>query len=212
MAPLTQIPTDTWVAANWDEYCQVLNAPEYGSAQVYYFDGKLRIEMGAVGPDHSRDNAIVTLAISLFGLVKGIPLNALINCSYQKIGLRGCQPDVSYYIGDRVTETPQGLSVVNLDRFAPPNLAIEVAKTSLLDDLGAKRLLYEELDIAEYWIVDVDGAEVLGFAIANQGSQQIRHSNVLSGFSLDVLETALQRSRHSDQTAVGTWLMTQFQP
>ncbi len=98
MAPLTQIPTDTWVSANWDEYCQVLDAPEYASAKVYYFDGKLRIEMNAVGPDHSRDKAIVTLAISLFGLVRGIPLNALINCSYQKIGLRGCQPDVSYYI------------------------------------------------------------------------------------------------------------------
>lgn len=90
-------------------------------------------------------------------------------------------------------------------------MAIEVAKTCLLDDLGAKRLLYEALDIAEYWIVDVDGAEVLGFAIANQGSQQIRHSNVLPGFSLDVLETAIQRSRQNDQTTVGNWLMTQFQ-
>lgn len=60
-------------------------------------------------------------------------------------------------------------------------------------------------------IVDIDGTEVARWAIANQGSQQIRQSNVLSGFSLDVLETALQRSRQSDQTAVGTWLMTQFQ-
>ncbi|WP_228039987.1 Uma2 family endonuclease [Nodosilinea sp. LEGE 07088] len=106
---------------------------------------------------------------------------------------------------------PQGLSVVNLDHFAPPNLAIEIAKASLLDDLGAKRQLYKNLDIAEYWIVDVGGAEVLGFAIANQGSQQIRQSSVLPDFSLDVLKSALQRRRQSDQIAVGQWLMTQFQ-
>ncbi len=210
MAPSTQIPTDTWVAASWDEYTRMLDAPSYEAAKLYYFDDKLRVEMSAVGPDHSRDNATVILAISLFGLVNGIPLNALINCSYQKVGLQGCQPDMSYYIGDNVVNTPQGASVVNLNNLSPPSLAIEIAKTSLLDDLGAKRLLYEALNIAEYWIVDVDAARVMAFAIANQGSQQIRQSTVLPGLRMAILEAAIQCSREVDQTAVGQWLMAQF--
>ncbi|MCC5649018.1 Uma2 family endonuclease [Nostoc sp. XA013] len=50
-----------------------------------------------------------------------------------------------------------------------PDLVIEIAKTSLLDDLGTKRCLatsrfastlYEELGIAEYWVVDVQNQDL----------------------------------------------------
>ena len=45
-------------------------------------------------------------------------------------------------------------NIVNLDRYPAPDLVVEIAKTTLLDDLGTKRSLYEELGVAEYWVVD----------------------------------------------------------
>ena len=87
---------------------------------------------------------------------------------------------------------------------------IEFAKSSLLDDVGAKRSLYE-LGMAEYWIIDVDQAQILAYAIADQGSKRIQESQVLPGLKITLLEEALRRSWETDQSQVGAWLMTQFQ-
>lgn len=60
---------------------------------------------------------------------------------------------------------------------------IEVAIT-LADDLGTKRILYEELGVAEYWVINVQQCQVLAFAITNDGSRQITQSQVLPAISL----------------------------
>ncbi len=88
---------------------------------------------------------------------------------------------------------------------------IEIAKTSLLDDLGTKRSLYEELGIAEYWVVDVQNAEIIAYAIADQGSKRIQESQVLPGLVIAILEEALRRSREMNQSEVCAWLLSQFQ-
>lgn len=206
-----QLPTNTWVVANWDEYIEAMKNPAYEKAKSYYYNGQLRIEMTPIGPDHSRNSTIIIVAVSLFGIVKGIALNGLDNCSYQKTGVRQCQPDVSYYVGDRASLVPQGTAVVDLDYYLPPDLVIEIANTSLSDDLGSKRLLYEELGVAEYWVVDVQRAQMMAFAIADGGSRRITESQVLPGLAMSLLEEALRRSREVDQTQVGAWLMQQFQ-
>jgi Uma2 family endonuclease len=147
----TKLLTDTWVDCTWDEFIQAIEDPAYEKAKCYYHNGQLRIKMSPVGPDHSLNNGLIVILVNLFGIAKGIPLKLLINCSYRKPGVRESQPDASYYIGERVQLAPIGSSVVNLDSNPPPDLAIEVADTSLPDDLGAKRILYEDLAVAEYW-------------------------------------------------------------
>ena len=82
--------------------------------------------------------------------IKGISVNGFNKCSYRKTGVRECQPDVSYYIGSRAQLVPRGSSIVTLDVTPPPDLVIEVADLTLADDIGEKRLLYEELKVAEY--------------------------------------------------------------
>ncbi|MBW4472210.1 MAG: Uma2 family endonuclease [Stenomitos rutilans HA7619-LM2] len=204
--------TDTWVTATWDEYLRLIDDPAYAKAKGYYFNGRMRIETMGVGPDHASDNSIVHIAITLFCALKGVPIKGFINCSYRKTEVREAQPDVSYYVGDRTTLAPQGSSITNLDDTPAPDLAIEVADSSLDADLGKKRLLYEDMAIAEYWVVDVEKAQIIAFQIANNnGSRRIDHSQVLPGLDLAVLCEAMTMRREQDDSQVVAWLLSAFQ-
>jgi Uma2 family endonuclease len=208
----TQIPTDTWVAASWEEYLRALENPLYEKAKGYFYKKYMRIEMLPVGHDHAEDDGTISLAVNLFCISKNIPFKVLPNCSYRKTGSKECQPDVSYYFRERTQLIPRGTSTVDLDRYPAPDLVIEVAVTTLLDDSGIKRSLYEELGVQEYWVVDVENTQILAYTIADRGSKRIQTSQVLPELSIDLLETTLQRSRETDQSQVGAWLLTQFRP
>ncbi|NEN88647.1 MAG: Uma2 family endonuclease [Okeania sp. SIO3H1] len=207
----TQLLTDAWITATWEEYIQTIEDPSYEKAKVYYHKGKLRIEMSPLGNDHAKDHAVIMGAIVLFATTKNIAMNGRDNCTYRKTGCRAAQPDASYYIGENADVIPWGNSFIDLDIYPPPTLVIEVANTSLPDDIGKKRLLYEALNIAEYWIVDVQNVEIIAFAIANGGSRKIDQSQVLPGLDISLLEEALQRTRQTNQTQVYAWLLEQFQ-
>jgi Uma2 family endonuclease len=203
--------TDSWVLATWDDYINQLNDPIYQQAKGYYYKGHMRIEMSPVSFDHGQDHVIIIFAVNLFVALKQIPATGLDTTTFRKIGVRECQPDVAYYLGENAKTIPSGTGIVNLDQYPSPNLAIEIARSSLLDDLGTKRSLYEELGVNEYWVVDVQKAQLLAYSMTNQGSQRIQVSQVLSGLEVVVLEEALQRSRQTNQAEVGAWLLSQFQ-
>lgn len=203
--------TDIWVTATWDEYLEQIEHPGYEKAKGYYHNDRYRIEMIPIGNEHSQDHSIINHGVYLYATVKGIPLTGKDNCSYRQLGLREFQPDLSCYVGEKVNVIPWGVGVVNLDEYPAPDLVIEVSNTSLSDDLGEKRLLYEDLQISEYWVVDVQNVRVIAFAIANEGSRRIKESQVLTGLKIEILTEALQRSRNSNHTEVSSWLLEQFQ-
>ncbi len=203
--------TDTWIVASWDDYLEQIENPAYKKAKGYYYNGQMRIEMLPVGSDHSCDHAMLIFAITLFATLNGIPLTARDNCTYRKVGSRECQPDISYYVGDRARLIPRGTSVIDLDRYPAPDLAIEVADSSLLTDQGAKRLLYEDLQVLEYWVVDVQKAQIIAYSVADRGSKRIDVSQVLPGLAIALLEEALRRSQTTDQSQAGAWLLSQLQ-
>ena len=203
--------TDSWVLATWDDYINQLNDPIYQQAKGYYYKGHMRIEMSPVSFDHGQDHVIIIFAVNLFVALKQIPATGLDTTTFRKIGVRECQPDVAYYLGESAKAIPSGTGIVNLDQYPAPNLVIEIARSSLLDDLGTKRSLYEELGVNEYWVVDVQKAQLLAYSMTNQGSQRIQVSQVLPGLEVGVLEEALQRSRQTNQAEVGAWLLSRFQ-
>ena len=88
---------------------------------------------------------------------------------------------------------------------------VEVAKTSLRDDIGEKRLLYEDMNVQEYWIVDVEKIQIIAFKIDNGGSWRIDESQLLLGLSMTVLREALRMTRENTHSEVSRWLMQQFQ-
>lgn len=114
-------------------------------------------------------------------------------------------------MGDRARLIPRGTSIIDLDRYPAPDLAIEVAGSSLLTDQGAKRLLYEDLQISEYWVVEVQSAQILAYSVADRGSKRIDGSQVLPGLTIVLLEEALRRSQETDQAQAGAWLGSQLQ-
>ncbi len=209
----TLIASDTWVPATWNEYLTAVDDPAHVKSKGYYSNGRMRLEMQlSVGFDHSKNHGIIALAINLYGILKGIPFTILDNCSFRKTGYVEFQPDLAYYVGNKATAIPSGTDVVSLEEYPVPDLVVEVAKSSLLDDRTVKRVLYEEVGIAEYWIVKVETAEVLAYQMSDRGSQRIDVSLIFPGLEIETLDQALQRSRSQDQSQVGAWLMAQFQP
>jgi Uma2 family endonuclease len=207
----TKILTDTWVVASWDEYLQIINNPIYKKAKSYYHNHRMRIEMSPIGNDHASDHTVIINAASLYAAVKNIPMNGKDNCTFRKTGFQEVQPDVAYYIGDNANVIPYGTSIVDLDIYPIPNLVIEVANTSLADDKGEKRLLYEDLGVDEYWVLDVQNVEIIAFAIQDGGSRRITESRVLPGLKISLLNEAFKRARQTNQSQVIAWLLNQFQ-
>jgi Uma2 family endonuclease len=204
-------PTDTWVKATWDEYLQAIADPLAEKSKSYYFNGRMKIEMSPLGNPHASDHATIIGAIYAYLGFQNIDATMRDNCTFRKSGFQEIQPDISFYIGATAEAIAWESKIIDLDVYPSPTLAIEIADSSLADDKGEKRLLYEALNVTEYWIVDVQNAEILAFAIADNGSRKITQSQVLPGLNLSLLEEALQRCRQTNHGKVRAWLMTQFQ-
>jgi len=206
------IQLDTWISAPWTEFVEICDAPDSAKCKSYYYKQQMRFEDISTGSDHAKVHMTVIMSVGLFASIQGIPLNGHDCCSYRQSGKTEFQPDVSYYIGDNADAIAWGTRIIDLEQYPLPDLVIEISDTTFNDDLGTKRLQYEELGIKEYWIVNVQTMKIYVFAIAPDGSSHhIRQSLVLSGLKLEILEQALERSRQANQSTVTAWLMQQFQ-
>jgi len=205
------LATDTWVTATWDEFLAIAHLPQFKHARCYYDAGWMRIETRPIGSGHGQDNSILAAVVSLYGTLRDVAYVSFINSSFRKTGERECQPDLAYYIGTTEVQRPtKNSQPVDVDTWGPPTLAIEIASTTLNDDLGQKRLLYERLGVAEYWVVSVETATVIAFKVADRGSFQIDTSEVLPRLAIATIEEALRRSQTEDDGAVNRWLLKQF--
>jgi Uma2 family endonuclease len=203
---------ETWRSATWETFVAIADAPTSAKLKSYYYNGRMRFEPMSTGSDHSNDNALMLFALSFFAATQGLPITIKDGCSYRKVGFDEFQPDISCYVGATADAIPWGTRVVNLDQYPIPSLVIEVSDTSFADDLGTKRLQYEDLRIPEYWIVNVQAQQILAFAIDPDGStRRIQASQVFPGLKLEILEAALGRSRQENQGATNAWLMQQLQ-
>jgi Uma2 family endonuclease len=202
--------TDTWVRASWEEFLALGDRPELEKARFYYDNGSMRIETMPIGAGHGRDNTLLSQTVSLYGTLKNIRIVGFTNGSFRKRGVRECQPDMAFYIGTEFQIPPKTSQPVDVNEFGAPQLVIEIASTTLNDDLGRKRLLYERLGVQEYWIVDVVAGEVVAFEVADGGSKQIRESKVLPGLDIALIEEALKRSQTQDDGEINRWLLQVF--
>jgi Uma2 family endonuclease len=213
LAAPQNLTTDDWVQNTWEGFLEVCARPDLEKARCYYDSGWMRIETMTTGAGHSDDNTLLVQVVSLFGMVKKIRLKGYTNGSFRRTGLRECQPDLAFYIAEEIPNPfpPKTTEPIDVEKYGAPTLAIEISASTLSDDLGKKRLLYERLGVREYWVVDVESAIVTAFAVADGGSRQIQVSQVLPDLAISTIEEALRRSQTEDNTEVNQWLMEQFQ-
>jgi len=210
-APKAEIVSDRWIKASWDEFITLSDDPTHAEKARFYYDhDTMRIEMAANGSLHGRNNSVVYDVISLYPIAKNIRILKLTNTSFRKTGLQECQPDCFFYIGDSFLLPPQNNISIDLDQFEVPHLVVEIATTSLNDDLGRKRILYEQLGVKEYWVVNGGESQVYAFEMSGGRSGTIKESQVLVGLSIATVEEALKRSQTEDDGAIARWLLQTF--
>lgn len=207
---LQTIETDAWVAAPWEDFLTFADDPTLIGGRFYYDCGFMRVEMSPLGSAHGRDNTIASTVAILYATVKNISLQGFTNTSFRKTGVRESQPDLAFYIGENLRIPPRNNAPVNLDLCDPPTLVIEIAASSLEDDIDRKQKLYQRLGIQEYWVIDTKNIRVIAFVLSPKNSFSISTSQVLPGLEIALVEAALQRSQTEDDGAVSRWLLTTF--
>ncbi|MFB6275491.1 MAG: Uma2 family endonuclease [Halothece sp.] len=211
MADATAKPiTETWQPISWQGFCQLAQQPEYEKGRFYFDHGCMKLEMTPLGINHSRDNSVVARLISLFATLNQISVLELTNVTLRRSQKQEAQPDSSFYLGNRDAFPPRSNEPINLDQYPPPSLVIEIASTTLSDDLGQKRLLYERLGVKEYWVIDTNNAKVTAFEMIDGGSRTRDISQVLPTLEIAIVEEALARSRYQDDGEVNRWLIKCF--
>lgn len=209
-SPIQTLETDTWVKASWEEFLELADDPKYEKGKFYYYRGYMRVEMSPVGPLHARENSIVSRVVSLYATVKNIRIVELINASFRKPGVGEFQPDLSYYIGSEFQLPPRTNTPINLNKFNPPAFVVEIGASSVNDDLGRKRLIYEGAKLQEYWVIDASADDVIAFAITEGRSGEVEDSIVLPGLKIALVEEALKRSQAEDDGEINRWLLQTF--
>jgi Uma2 family endonuclease len=187
------ITTDQWISIQWADYLNILEAPQLEEARCYFDDGWMRVEMSPLDALHGRENSIVSTLVVLYATLKDLRMVEPTNTTFRETGRQDAQPDIAFYVGQGIDLPPQDNRPIDVLQYGAPQLVIEIASTTLDDDLGKKRRLYERLSIAEYWVVDAQAAQVIAFEIADRRSGQIAESQVLPGLAMTTLEAAMER-------------------
>ncbi|UBF28079.1 Uma2 family endonuclease [Kovacikia minuta CCNUW1] len=207
---LQTVQSDTWVEAAWEDFLSFADDPTLASGRFYYDQGYMRIEMAPLGSLHGQDNTILSTLILLYATLKNIPIKGLTNTSFRKASVRESQPDLAFYIGENLRLPPRNNSPVNLNEVDPPTLVVEIAASSLEDDLDRKRTLYQRLGVQEYWVVNVNASKLIAFTFSTTEAMQISESQVLPGLRFAIVEEALRRSQTEDDGAISRWLIATF--
>jgi len=207
---ITTIPTDTWVKADWEDFLTFADDPMLVNGRFYYDQGEMRIEMSPLGSAHGRDNAVIALVINLYAAIKTIPILGLTNTSFRKTGIQEAQPDLAFYVGNDLRFPPRNNAPVNLNELPAPTLIVEIAASSLQDDLGRKQKLYQRLGVKEYWVVNVSTSQVVAFSLSAGEVTVIDTSQVLPNLAIGLVEAALRRSQTEDDGAISRWLLATF--
>lgn len=204
---VSTITPDSWIQASWEDFLTFAEDPTLSGARCYYDQGYMRIEMSPLGSAHGQDNSIISTVGVLYSALKGIPIKELTNTTFRKAGIREAQPDLAYYIGDNLQFPPRTNEPVDLNQVSAPTLVVEISASSLSDDSTRKQLLYQRLGVQEYWVIDVKKATVLAKALPPKTQTPLLESRVLTGLTIELLETALRRSQKEDDGAIARWLM-----
>jgi Uma2 family endonuclease len=194
---------DAWIPADWDRFLALADDAALQGAKCYYNRGWMRVEMAPVGPAHAGANGLIAQIVGHWAYTRAVALISYVNPTLRKVGLQEAQPDLAYYLAEQSPLPEWSNSPIDLGTTAAPALAVEISATTLDDDLTAKRELYSQLGVGEYWVVDTAGKQVWLF-VASDDAQVLQPrdaSLVLPELTAELLTQALRLGASAGDTA-----------
>ncbi|WP_413164230.1 Uma2 family endonuclease [Capilliphycus salinus ALCB114379] len=200
-------PLREWHKATWEDYITLRDAPIKERMKLAYNQGKLWVDMGGEGINHSIVSDLFTMMFGFWAIQRPEQVfTSLGRCLIEKPETQACAPDLVLYIGEDYPQwKPREPDAINLTRWRVPNLVGEISDTTLADDLDQQKHLYEALGIPEYWVIDVRGQRVFAFQLQEGKYNICTESVALNGLPISVLEETLKRLGEGTNTSAGAW-------
>ncbi|WAS05249.1 Uma2 family endonuclease [Gloeomargaritales cyanobacterium VI4D9] len=206
-------PYAQWQVATWQDYERLRDDPSLERVQLFYYNHQLLVEnMGWEGILHSEVRELLS-AILVMWLMRHPEIKSKIlgSCLMEKAGKQAAAPDILVYLGENLLQYQKGESRrINLDQQRPPDLVIEVADTTLDSDLDQKKHLYAALGIPEYWVIDAQGSQVFIFILSNQEYYRSEVSQLISGFTEQLLSEAIDQMKLGSNISAASWFSQQL--
>ena len=205
-------PLRQWHQATWEDYITLRDAPIKERLKLAYNQGKLWVDMGGEGINHSIVSDLFTSLLFFWAVQRPEQVfTSLGRCLIEKPETQACAPDLVLYLGEDYPQCKPGEPRrINLTRWRVPNLVGEISDTTLADDLDQQKHLYEALGIPEYWVVDIRGQRVFAFQLQEGKYQICTESLALNGLPISVLEETLKRLGEGTNTSAAAWFTQQI--
>lgn len=210
-ADTLQIPQ--WQPATWDDYLRYRDAPTPERMRLFFNGNSLLVDMGSEGINHARVSDLFTLLFYIwFSQFAKQTAESLGRCLLEKPNKRAAAPDLVLYIGEGVPQWQAGEPRrIDLTQWRVPDLVGEISDTTLATDLDEKKKLYADLEIPEYWVIDVLGRRALAFRLQSDGKyQQCAYSVALNGLPIPLLDQTLERLVEETNISAASWFAQQI--
>ena len=121
-------------------------------------------------------------------------------------------PDIVLYIGDDAPTWKTGQPrFIDLNKCRSPNLVGEISDTTLAIDLDAKKRMYAELGISEYWVIDMSVSGMFAFRLDEGAAyQECAVSQVSPNLAIALLEETLEQLTTKTNPEAAIWFSQQI--
>lgn len=152
---------------SWSYYQRTLEELERTGGRVRVTFDRGTLEMMMLSTTHESVKSLIGRLIEIYALEADVPAKPLgsVTCQREDL-LRGIEPDECYYV---TTEPPPDTGhPLDLDVYAPPDLAIEVDVTN---STIPKQPIYGAIGVPEVW--RLDGQQVVPMHRREDGTYEI---------------------------------------
>lgn len=201
-----------WQPASWQDYLACRDNVGLERVRLFFNQGYLFVDMGSEGINHASISDLFPILFFLWFRKRGQPFKSCGRCLLEKANYRAASPDQVIYIGGNYPQGREGEPRrINLNEWRVPDLVGEVADTTLATDLDEKKHLYAGLGVPEYWVVDVEGGQVLTFQLQDGRYQQCEVSNALQGLPIRFLEATIQQLSQGSTDSAASYFAEQIE-
>lgn len=204
----TVINFPQWQIATWEDYVNYRDHPDSERVRLFFNGTHLLIDMGNEGINHANiDNLFAMLFFIWFSRFSEMTASVLGGCVLEKTKMRSAAPDLVLYLGENIPQWQEGEPRrIDLNQWRVPDLVGEISDTTLATDLDEKKKLYADLEIPEYWVIDVKGKQVFAFRLQpDKTYQQIATSIALKDLPIVLLEETLQQLTQGTNISAANW-------